>query len=247
MRAKNPYILLSIGLCATGIWLALIAHLLLKSTPLTSLGVSLVILGAVSFVLGRTRPEISPEVSALLLETGLENIAAIVEELGLSSKAVYLPSSMTNGQPKALIPLHSNNSLSPIERALPGRLIVKYGPNTEDIGLLITTPGSATVKMLETASASTPAEMENALSSILTGVLDMVNTVRVVMTDENVTIEVSNPQLKYENLRLYECLGSPLASIVAALVAENLDKPVVVEREINKKNKNNYVIELRIS
>ena len=75
----------------------------------------------------------------------------------------------------------------------------------------------------------------------------MVNTVRVVMTDENVTIEVSNPQLKYENLRLYECLGSPLASIVAALVAENLDKPVVVEREINKKNKNNYVIELRIS
>ncbi|MFC1925988.1 hypothetical protein ACFLW2_04770 [Chloroflexota bacterium] len=244
MTAKNPYILLSIGLFLTGIWLAPVAHLLLESTPLTALGISMVILGAVCLVLGRTRPNISPEVSALFLETGLENIAMMVEEIGLSSKAVYLPSSMTNGMPKALIPLHSSPSLPPIEKALPQRLIVKYGPNPEDLGLLIITPGSATVKMLESASASTPVEMENALSSVLTGMLDLVNTVRVSMTEESVTIEVSKPQMKYERLRLYECLGSPLASIVAALVSESLDKPIVVEHEVHDKNKS--VIELSI-
>lgn len=245
MKTRNPYILLSIVLFLAGLWLAPIADVILESTPLTALGISLIILGAVCFVLGRTRPKISPEVSALLLETGLENIAAIVEELGLSSKAVYLPSSMTNGQPKALIPLHLNPSLPPIERALPNRLIVKYGPNPEDLGLLITTPGSASTKMLESASATTPAEMESALSSVLTGMLDMVDTVKVGINEERVTIEVYKPQMKYERLRLYECLGSPLASIAAALVAENLDKPTVVERELHDNNKG--VIELRIS
>lgn len=244
MKDKNLYILLSTGLIITGIWLAPIAHLLLESTPLTALGISLVILGAVCFVLGRTRPRISPEVSTLLLETGLENIANIVEELGLISKAVYLPSSITGGQPKALIPLHSSSSLPSIGRSLPKRLIVKYGPGPDDIGLLITTPGSATVSMLDSASASTAIEIENALSSVLTGVLDMVNAVRVTMTEEKVTVEVSKPQMEYQRLRLYECLGSPLASMVAALVSENLGKPIIVESEVNGKNKS--VIELGI-
>lgn len=245
MRTKNPYILLSIELLIAGVLLTPVAHFLLESTPLSALGISLVILGAVCLVLGRTRPEISPEMSALLLATGLENIAAMVEELGLSSKAIYLPSSMTNGQPKALIPLHSNHSISPIERALPKRLIVKYGPKPEDIGLLITTPGSATIKMLESGSASTPAEMENVLSSVLIGVLDIVDTVRVGMIGGRITIEVSNPKIKYENLPLYECLGSPMASIVSALVAENLDKPIIVESEVYDKGKS--IIKLVIS
>jgi len=245
MKTKNPYIALSTGLILAGIWLAPIAYILLKSTPLSALGISLIILGAVCFVLGRTRPNVSPEVSFLLLKTGLENIATIVEELGLSSKAIYLPSSITNGQPKALIPLHVNSSLTSIERTLPNRLIVKYGSKPEDIGLLITTPGSATIKMQESATSSTPADMEYALSSVLTGVLDMVNAVRVAMNEERVIIEVYNPQMEYEKLHLYECLGSPLASVIAALVAENLNRPVVVEREIMEKNRS--VIELGIS
>ncbi|MFC2018325.1 hypothetical protein ACFLTQ_03390 [Chloroflexota bacterium] len=228
-----------------GIWLAPVAHILLESTPLSALGISLIILGSISYVLGRTRPNISPEVSSLLLETGLENIAIMIEEMGLSSKAVYLPSSMTNGRPKALIPLHMNPSLTSIDRALPQRLIVKYGPNPEDMGLLITTPGSATTKMQESASASTPAEMENALSSIITGTLDMADSIRVGMNEERVIIEVYNPRMEYERLQIYECLGSPLASITAALVAENLEKPIIVESEVSDKNKS--VIELRIS
>lgn len=229
--------MLGLGLLLTGLCLTPVAHFLLDSTPLTALGICLVILGAVCLVLGGSRPKISPEVSAILLETGLENISILVEELGLRSKAIYLPSSVTHGQPQALIPLHSNPPLPLIGRTLPKRLIAKYGPNPEDIGLLITTPGSATTKMLELRSVSTSAEMETALSSILSGVLDMVDSVRVDMTGESVAIEVSNPQMKYNNLRLYECLGSPLASIVAALAAETLDKPIVIESEVHNEDK----------
>jgi hypothetical protein len=245
MKAKNPYVSLSIGLILAGIWLAPIAYILLESTPLSALGISLIILGAVCYTLGRTRPNISPEVSSLLLETGLENISTMVEELSLSSKAIYLPSSMTNGQPKALIPLHLNSSMPSIERTLPNRLIVKYGPKPENIGLLITTPGSATTKMQESVTASTPAQMEYALSSVLAGVIDMVDTVRVIMNEQKVIIEVYNPRMGSGRLQLYEYLGSPLASIIAALVAENINKPVVIDSE--KIDKNKSVIELGIS
>lgn len=242
MRAKNPYMLLGLGLLLTGVWLAPVAHFLLDSTPLSALGMSLMILGVVCLVLGRTRPTISPEVSALLLETSLENISAIIEELGLRAKAVYLPSSMTQGQPQALIPLHSNPSLPLIAKPLPKRLIVKYGPSPEDIGLLIATPGSATTKMLESMPGPTSGELEDALSSILDGMLDIADSVRVTMTDKNVTVEVSNPRIEYRNIRFYECLGSPLASIAAALAAEALDKPIAIESEAHGKGKS--VIEL---
>lgn len=244
MISKNPYILLGSGLVLTGLLIAPVANFLLESTPLSAMGICMVILGAVCIVLGRTRPTISPEVSILLLETGLENIAAIVEELGLHSKAIYLPSSKTSGLPQALIPLYSDLSLPPIEKVLPKRLIVKYGPNPENMGLLITTPGSATTKMLGASSVSTPEEMESALSSVLTGMLDMADSVRVGMSEKSVTIEVSNPQRGFKNLRLYECIGSPLASIAAALAAETLSKPVIVESEVYNKGKSTIKLEI---
>ncbi len=215
----------------TGVWLIPIAHYLLKSTPLTALGACVIILGAVCLVLGRTRPAISPEVSLLLLETSLENISAMIEELGLRSKAIYLPSTMTQGNPRALIPLHSNPSLPVIDKALPKRLIVKYGPKPEDMGLLITTPGSATTKMLEWVPGPSPTELEEGLGSIFVGMLDMAKGVRVAIADGRATIEVFNPRMEYMNIRSYDCLGSPIASVAAALVAEALGKPVAVESE----------------
>ena len=106
---ENPYNLLGLALALTGGAMAAVSYLILDSIPLTALGMSMVILGVISLTLGRTRPKISPEASAILLETGLENMAAIVEELGLRSKAIYVPSSLTDGRPRALVPLHSNS------------------------------------------------------------------------------------------------------------------------------------------
>lgn len=244
MKSRNTYILLGLGLLFTGIWLGPVAHFVLKSTPLSALGLSLVILGTVCLVLGRTRPGMSPEVSVLLLETGLENISAMLEELGLRSKGIYLPSSRTQGQPQALVPLDSSQSLAAVDKSLPKRLIVKYGPDPGDIGLLITTPGSAVTRMLESRPGSTAAELEDALSYVLDGMLDVADGVRVTATDKSIAVEVHNPRLEYKNIRLYECLGSPLASIAAALVAEALGKPIRVEQEGFAKGKS--VIELGI-
>jgi len=237
MVTKNPYTLLGIGLIVAGICLVPLAHVLLESAPLAAAGVSVVMLGAVSLTLGRTRPRVSPEVSTLLLETGLENISTIVEELGLRAKAIYLPGSVTHGRPQALIPLHSNSSLPAFDRPLPARLIVKYGPRPEDIGLLVTTPGTTSLQMLEAKPGPSAEELQDALTSILEGTLDVADGVRVAVTGNSIAVEVLKPRLDYRDTRYYECLGSPLASIAAGLAAEALGRPVRVEGEERGKGK----------
>jgi len=99
---RNQYRELGLGLFLAVIGLIPTAYLLLHSIPLIALGISLVILGAVCLALGRSRPKISPEVSSLLMETGLENLNSLLEELGLKSRGMYLPSSITGGNHELL-------------------------------------------------------------------------------------------------------------------------------------------------
>jgi len=133
---NNLYTWAGLGLLITGLLVALSAYFIFLLTWLTALGISMLILAVILLVLGRTVPRLSPEVSSLLLETGIDNISALIEELGIKAKAIYLPSSLTGGRPQALIPLHANPSLPPITKALPQRLIVQYGASPDDIGLL---------------------------------------------------------------------------------------------------------------
>ncbi|MFQ5873368.1 MAG: hypothetical protein ACE5JL_06165 [Dehalococcoidia bacterium] len=240
----NPYNLLGVGLALGGGIFALVSYFVLHSTPLTALGMSMIILGAVCLALGRTRPRIPPEASAILLQTGLENTAAIVEELGLRSNAIYLPSSLTSGGPQALMPLRSNPVPVQIREALPKRLIVKYGPDPEDIGILVTTPGSASLSMLGSKPGPSAGELEAAITAIVVGMLDVADGARVNMVEGRVIIEAMSPRLEYRNIWFYRCLGSPLASIVASLACEALDKPLIIEREAHEKGK--CVIGLRV-
>lgn len=243
--ARNLYTLLGLALFLAGVALTPVSYSLLHSTPLTASGLSLLILGAVSFVLGRTRPRLSPEASAILLDTGLENIGVILEELGLKSKAVYLPSSMSGGRPQALMPLHTNGNGTHLHIAgsLPRRLIVKYGSEPDEVGLLVSTVGSAAVGMLEGKPGETMEEIESSLSLMLEGILDLADGVRVNGTGDTIMVSVSNPRLEYRRTVLYDYLGSPLASIVASLVSEALDKPTMIVREAWEKGKT--IIELK--
>ena len=243
---SNSFTLLGACLALAGLSLSLVSYLLLRSTPLTALGLSTVILGGVSLALGRGQPKISPEASAILLQSGVENISAIVEELGLKAKAIYLPSSMTAGKPQAFIPLHSNPHPPQLGNIVfPKRLIVKYGPQPEDVGLLVTTPGSAVASMVTAKSDSTEGDLEAALTLVLVGTISLADGARVTMQDELIRVEISNPHLEYRKMWVYESLGSPLASIVASVVTEVLNRPVSVDREQYSKGK--CIIELKLT
>ena len=173
----------------------------------------------------------------------MENVSALLEELGLQNKATYLPST-SDSQPRALIPLGITGSTTAIPDKLPKRLIVRYGPNSEDMAIAVTTPGNVSVELLENKPGPTADEMEIALNYLLTGVLDIAHNVTVHITDAKVEVKISGPKMSYENNWYSKCLGSPIASISAAVVAEALKKPLRITEEMYQKTEGVVVLEI---
>ena len=244
MINKNPYTWAGIGLLVAGSLVSLSSYFILLLTWLTALGVSMLILSFILLALGRTIPRLPPEVSTLLFETGIDNIAAIVEELGIKSKAIYLPSSLTSGRPQALIPLHSNPSPPTITEALPQRLIVRYGASPDDVGLLVTTIGTTVVSMLESRPGPTPEELESALISLFRGILGVADGVGVIHRENHIGVEIYNPRIESKTTWFHQCLGGPLASVVASVAAEAWNRPVTINQEEHHKGKCSIELEV---
>jgi len=231
LRNKNPYTWIGLGLLITGGIVFLVAYFILLLTWLSALGISMLILAVILLALGRTIPRVSPEVSALLLETGISNMDALVEELGITTRALYLPASLTGGSPRALIPLRSNPSPPSITEALPRRLIVRYGDSPEDIGLLVTTAGTIAIGMLEAKPGSASNELESALTFLLRGLLGVADRTRAVINENHISVDIYNLRIENRTTWANQCLGSPLASMVASVAAEAWDRPVTIKQE----------------
>jgi hypothetical protein len=242
---KNPYTWAGLGLLVAGSLAFLSSHFVLLLTWLSALGISMLILSIILLALGRTIPKLPPEVSSLLLETGIDNIATMIEELGIRGKAIYLPSSLlTSGKPQALIPLHSNPSPPPVTKTLPQRLIVRYGASPDDIGLLLSTIGTTATGMLKLRPGPTPEELESALTSLLTGILGVANGTRVVTDENHISVEIYNPRIENNSNWSHQCLGGPLASVVASVAAEAWNRPVTIKQEENHKGKCSIELEV---
>jgi len=224
------------SLTAIGITLTALAYIILHSTPLSALGISTVIIAAVTYAIAKGQPKIPPQASDILLQTSIENISALVEEIGLKSKAIYLPASITGDKPKALIPLSQEVKLD--KKILPKRLIVKYGTNPEDLGLLVITPGSAVGEMVEAKQDCSAGDIETAVTQVLAGNTGLADGAKASMNNNRLLIEIAGPHLENRSMWIYESIGTPIASIVASIVAQILDKPVTISRETFAKGKN---------
>ena len=244
MLKNNSYTWTGLALLITGLLVSLSSHFVLLITWLTALGVAMLILSLILLALGSAIPKLPPEFSALLLETGIDNIAAMVEELGVRSKGIYLPSSLTSGRPQALIPLHANPVSSLTIEVLPHRLIVRYGANPDDMGILLTTPGTVAVSMLDSTPGPTATELESALTSLLNGKLGIADGTKIFCNGSHIRAEISNPGIENKTNLSYQCLGGPLASIVASVVAEAWNRPVVIKQE--EQNRKHCSIDLEV-
>ncbi len=244
LQNKNPYTWSGLGLLIAGGLISLPAYFILHLVWITALGICMLILSFILIALGKAVPKLSPEVCRLILETGVDNIATLIEELGIKTKAIYLPSSLASNRPRAFIPLHSNGSKPSITKALPQRLIARYGTNPEDIGLLISTIGSTAIAMLESKPGATSAELESALTSLFTGRLGIADGTRVICNNGNINVEINKPRLENGASWSHQCLGGPLATMVASIAAEAWDKPMSITQEEQHNGK--YYIELEV-
>jgi len=236
-RYKNAYFYLAVLLLLMGAAFCVLFYFASYSVPLIAVGASMLILGLVCLALFRSLPNISPETGKLLLEAGMENINALIEELGLRTKAIYLPSSRTgSGRPQALIPISPKVDIGDLNRKLPQRLIVKFGAQDESMGLLVSTPGSVSVDLLASEETEGTEGIEYSLKSVLVGVLDAVSDVSVEQrNDMEFDIKLSGLRLNHSNTLVYQWLGTPIASVVASIVSESIDRPVSIIEESQRK------------
>jgi len=238
-RNKNAYLLLAVLLLVCGAAFCVLFYFAFDSIPLTAVGASMLIMGLVCLALSRSLPSISPETGKLLLEAGMENINALIEELGLRTKAIYLPSSRTgSGRPQALLPISPKVDIEELNRKLPQRLIVKFGAGDESMGLLVSTPGSVSVDLLASEDARGAEGVEYSLNSVLVGVLDAVSGVNVEQrNDAEFDVKLSGLRLNHSNTLVYQWLGTPIASVVASIISESMDRPVtIIEESQNKRH-----------
>ncbi|MFH1169225.1 MAG: hypothetical protein V1691_00885 [Chloroflexota bacterium] len=223
MPNKNPYTWTGLSLLIAGTMVSLTAYLALHLTWLTALGICMLILSFITLALGNTIPRLPPEVCGLLLETGVDNIATVIEELGIRTKAIYLPSSMNGGRAKALIPLQCD-TLPAITQKLPHRLIARYGTGPDDIGLLLSTIGTTAVGMLESKPGPASTELESALTALLTGRLAVADKARVTCHENRIMVEINNPRIENRATWSNHCLGGPIASIIAHSGCRSLEQ-----------------------
>ena len=232
-RYTNVYFYLSVSLLALGTIFCVTFIVFLDSTPLASAGAAMLILGLVCLALSRSLPSISPEAGAVFLEAGMENMGALVEELGLRSKAIYLPSSRSeSGKPQALLPISPKVDTDELDRTLAQRLIVRYGDNDESVGLLLSTPGTVSSDLLNGDIAAGMEGIEAAATHLLVGILDVIGSVSVSQpTEDRISVSINGSRFKHGNAAIYQWIGTPLCSIVASIAAEAMDRPVTFLEE----------------
>ena len=240
----NPYRFLGLGLIIAGAILVPLAYFVINSVSITAIALSSIMIGFTGFSLANTRPQISPEASQMILETGMENIVAFLEELELNNKAIYLPSTMRTGNAQVLIPLNGDIDLQKIKGKIPGKLIVRYGDNPGDVAITVTAPGCTGLHNLEINPGPTSSEIEQTLSYVLTGLLDIANSVSVHRSEKQLYIEITGPKLHYENVWYYRYMGSPIASIVATIASDGLEKPIRIIKESYQKGVSTIQLEV---
>ncbi|MGC8542530.1 MAG: hypothetical protein ACP5NQ_01210 [Vulcanisaeta sp.] len=216
---------LGISLLILGAGLTVIGYLILDSTPVLVLGISVIIMGLLAAwgegALERTQLE--------LARTGWVNVSVLLESLGVANRAIYMPSNTTEfGVTMALVPL-----VKPIPPSirLPRGFAVKYGAEGET-GLLLYTPGSAAVTKCMGAGVI-GGDASTSLTNCLVNHLTVARGIVTTISDNGITVVVRDSRVGelYGNELTRSIIGSPTASLVAAVIAESLNSPVMIESE----------------
>lgn len=229
---------LGLSLVVIGVGVTVIGLIIIHSIPITILGASVVIIGMLA-----AWGEGSLEESILRLSSASwDNLALLLESLGTVSKAIYLPSSMVeDSTPCALIPQGGVM----ISGKLPRGFIIRYGSGPSDVGLRVRVMGSKAVEDCLKAGVVSN-DVDSTLSNCIVNYLTLAKNVEYSASGNTISVMVNEPRVSniYEGTIINIVLGSPMASIVASLVAESLNRPVTI---INEEPRDNAIlISLRV-
>jgi len=209
------------SLMALGSALAVVGYLEPGLTPLMVLGVAVFVIG----MLVQWDEGAMEHTIVNLASAAWENVSALVEASGVVNNGIYLPSSAVGGEPMVLVPSTPVASLGSIK--IIGKPLATYGQGAT--GLLLASPGSRAVAACRGVISS---DLEASLRNCLVRELSLARGVAVT-EGEVIGIRVEGARLidLYGNSTIKAVLGSAVASIVASIAAEALNRPIAIQDE----------------
>ena len=243
---RTRYVRLGAVLTVAGACILSVSLLVLKSHQGLSTGIALLVLGLVILLLGRTSRGVSPELAALLVKVGYDNMGRLFEEVGLESRAVYLPSAMAHGQARAFLPLVSGPYNLSSSSRLDDRLVVMYGDGADDVGLMVCAPGTAALPLLESPPGATMDEISVALTQVVVATLKLARSVDAHEHDGRIEVGFRNGEAAVVDLpsMVEFYLGSVQGSVAAGIVAEARGQRVTIESEVSHRSGRTVVLVL---
>lgn len=215
-------VLFGAGLAVFGGALGFSAYGILNNTPLTALGIGIVILG-LTIMLTPPHP-IPRDVVRSFIKSACTNIEGFLEAMGAVNRAVYIP---FNNRVYAYVPLKADGdvALSGVVEKL-NKIVVADGRN---IGVVLIPPAS---ELVTRSAEGGQGELEAIVYDVLVNVSELAEDVKAVSSGDTVVLEVSKPRFD-ENYPRYEAvMGSLIASIAAQAIARASNKPTRVISEI---------------
>jgi len=231
---------------------------LIQATLFAGLGLSSFLIGLL-LIYVPTERTVSPQLVSASCLSSLVSLNSLLEELGVDSKAVYLPTKKETHQPCAFLPLVQNLDLSSVllKRIDDSGLFIVNGQNPHQSGLALVPPGSSLVTLIEQESGIDfynvrLDELENALRTCLVEALEIAEDVRVMFMNESVRVEVG-PLISEELCgmqskvahSLCSQVGCPLCSAIICAVTKAAKRPVRVIK-ISPLRGRNISMELRL-
>ena len=221
---------LGLFLASFGATLLLLLLTLYPSVPLIALSVAILLPGLVLMTL--TFKPVPPRAVRLLMESSALQIEAILEEFKPSEKAVYV-FRKEDGFAAALVPLSAPLGVDSLVKAvaeMPFRTLVE----TASGSCLQLLPPVAQIR--EIGGVEEGAELEAAITAVLTDVLELAEDVKVATSGNRLHLSYK-PLVELDLPRFNECLGSLPTSVAACVVSAATGRSVklVGESELNGK------------
>lgn len=87
--------------------------------------------------------------------------------------------------------------------------------------------------MVEPKPDYSAGDIESAVSQVLVGILCLSDGARATIKGNIILVEAHNPHLENKNMWIFEIIGTPIASIIASVVAEVTGQNVTINMESN--------------
>jgi len=222
-RVIDRYLAFGLGCMIVGAPFAAFSWFILRDTALTALGLACAVLGAtVALVPNSPVPK---QTVRSMVEGSCVNVEALLEELDVKSKALYLPP--RDGRVYVYAPLRENVSdevLAWVVNA-PTRVVTDVGGVR---GVMLFPPGSEVVRLSLIGEES---GIEEALSYVLVDTLEAVDGVKAVRAGDRVVVQILKPRMETGFPRFRKVLGSLPVSVAGCVLAAVLKQPVLYEGE----------------